>query len=346
MNTYNIAIVGATGLVGRALIELLAQRDFPVGNLFLLASKKSEGEGIFFKHKECEVQNIESFDFSNVDIAFFMAGSEVSKKHIPKATELGVIVIDNSSHYRNDVDVPLIIPEVNPEDIEFYNRKNIISNPNCSTIQMLVALKPIYDAFGIKKIVVSTYQSVSGAGQKGINELVYQTTNLLGGKSCDTEDFVAFKKQIAFNALPQIDDFQDNGYTKEEMKMILETQKIFHNDNIAVNPTAVRIPVFFGHSESIYIETDREISKEAIEDVYYNYDAVKLIDDVENLKYPTAVEHVRAESDSDNATVFVGRVRQDLGNTNGINLWVVSDNVRKGGALNSIQIAEKLLNYI
>lgn len=344
---YNIAIVGATGLVGRTLIELLVERDFPVGELHLLASEKSAGETIFFKHRDIEVKNLEEFDFSNTNIAFFMAGSEVSKKYITKATDLGVVVIDNSSYYRNDKDVPLVIPEVNPEDIELFRKKNIIANPNCSTIQMLVALKPIYDAFGINKIVVSTYQSVSGAGQKGINELIFQTTNLLNGNPCDEEECLVFKKQIGFNAIPQIDVFHENGYTNEEMKMILETKKILKDSKINVNPTAVRVPVFYGHSESIYIETDREISKESIEDVYFNHESLKLIDDIENLQYPTAVENVNAESSTnETATVFVGRVRQAADNPFSLNLWVVSDNVRKGGALNSIQIAEKLINYL
>jgi len=343
---YNIAVVGATGLVGRTLIELLASRDFPVSNLELLASKNSEGESIFFGNKDIEVKNLEDFDFSNVHIAFFVAGSKVSEQYVSKATDAGAVVIDNSSFYRNDKDVPLVIPEVNPEDIELFRNKNIIANPNCSTIQMLVALKPIYDAFGINKIVVSTYQSVSGAGQKGVNELIYQTTNLLNGNPCGVEDCTVFNKQIGFNALPQIDVFHDNGFTNEEMKMILETHKILKDSKISINPTAVRVPVFYGHSESIYIETNTEITKDSIEDVYHDYDSVKLVDDIENLEYPTPVGNVNAESENETATVFVGRVREAIHNPCAMNLWVVSDNVRKGGALNSIQIAEKLINYL
>lgn len=335
MNQYNVAIVGATGAVGEALIEILEKRNFPVGELYLLASERSAGTTIMFRGKGTKVTNLADFDFSKVQIGLFSAGGSVSAEYAPKAAAAGCIVIDNTSHFRYDDDIPLVVPEVNPADVARYPNRNIIANPNCSTIGMLVALKPIHDAVGITRICVATYQAVSGTGKKGMDELAKQTAELLNGREAVAE---VYPRQIAFNVLPQIDKFMDNGYTKEEMKMSWETKKIFGDDSVAVSATCVRVPVFYGHSEAIQIETKKPISAEDAKLLLENAPGVTVIDEHKDGCYPTAV-HDSAGQDS----VFVGRIRQDISLTNGLSLWVVSDNVRKGAALNSIQIAEELI---
>lgn len=332
---YDVAVLGATGAVGETIISILEERKFPVGKLYPLASEESEGEIITFRNNPIEVIDAAKFDFSKADIGLFSAGGSVSEKYAPIAADLGCIVIDNTSTFRYEDDVPLVIPEVNPEDIKYAFGRNIISNPNCSTIQMLVALKPIYDSVGISRINVSTYQSVSGSGKSAINELIEQTSKLLNGA---TSEPVVYPKQIAFNVIPHIDSFMENGYTKEEMKMHWETQKILKDQDIMVNATAVRVPVCYGHAESINIETKHPISPEEIRKLYYNLNDVQLTDDLEQNEYPNPFEH-GAGSDA----VFVGRIRKDFSHENGINLWVVADNVRKGAALNAVQIAEILI---
>jgi len=333
---YNVAIVGATGAVGEALISILEQRNFPVGEVYALASSRSVGKRIPFKGGALKVQDLAEFDFSKAQIGLFSAGASISAEYAPKAVAAGCIVIDNTSEFRYDDDIPLVIPEVNPEKVADYSSRGIIANPNCSTIQMLVALKPIYDAVGIERINVCTYQAVSGTGKEAITELVQQTAQLLNGKPI--EESSVYPKQIAFNVLPQIDVFLDNGYTKEEMKMVWETQKIFGDDSILVNPTAVRVPVFYGHSEAVHIETREKISAEKVTELLVNAENVTVLDERKDGIYPTAV----TES-SGNDDVFVGRVREDISHPRGINLWVVGDNVRKGAALNSVQIAEELV---
>lgn len=328
---YNIAVVGATGVVGEVFLELLAERHFPVAELFPLASERSEGETLLFNNKPLKVQNTANFDFSKVDIAFFSAGASVSERYAPIAADAGCIVIDNTSCFRYEPDIPLIVPEVNPEALGAYRERNIIANPNCSTIQMLVALKPIYDAVGIYRINVATYQAVSGAGKQSIEELARQTAELLNGQEVTLS---SFPKQMAFNVLPHIDAFQDNGYTREEMKMVLETQKILDDEHIKVNPTAVRVPVFFGHSEALHIETNKPISRDEAISILEQAPGVTVVDDND---YPTAISHAAAQDG-----VFVGRVREDISHPNGLDLWVVSDNVRKGAALNAIQVAEMI----
>lgn len=332
--TVNVAIAGATGAVGEALLEILEQREFPVGELHLLASQRSAGRRIQFRGKSIMVQDIADFDFANVQIGLFSAGSSVSQVYAPIAAEAGCVVVDNTSFFRYDDDVPLIVPEVNPHRLADYRQRNIIANPNCSTIQMLVALKPIYDAVGITRINVATYQAVSGAGAGGIKELAGQTANLLNAKPIEAD---VMPVQIAFNAIPQIDSFQDNGYTREEMKMVWETRKIFEDDSIQVNPTCVRIPVFFGHSEAVHLETAQPIGAGEVAELLRLAPGVEVFTDD---TYPTPVEHAAGTD-----PVFVGRIRDDISHNQGVNLWVVSDNVRKGAALNSVQIAELLVKH-
>lgn len=328
----NVAIVGATGAVGEALMEILEERNFPVAELFLLASERSAGKRLQFHGKSVMVQRLDEFDFSQAQIGLFSAGGDLSAEFAPKAAAAGCVVIDNTSCFRYEDDVPLIVPEVNPHCLGEYTNRNIIANPNCSTIQMVAALKPIYDAVGIARINVCTYQAVSGAGAGGVRELAGQTANLLNAKPIESS---VMPVQIAFNAIPHIDKFQDNGYTKEEMKMVWETRKIFEDEDVQVNPTCVRIPVFYGHSEAVHIETRAPISA---------LDAIDLLEAAPGVTvfrdeaYPTAVEHAAGTD-----PVYVGRVREDISHPNGLNLWVVSDNVRKGAALNSVQIAELLL---
>ncbi|MBT8147565.1 MAG: aspartate-semialdehyde dehydrogenase [Gammaproteobacteria bacterium] len=335
MKKYNVAVAGATGAVGEALLNILEQRDFPVDQLYPLASERSAGSTVMFRGKPHAVRNLAEFDFTQAQIGLFSAGGSVSAEFAPKAGEAGCVVIDNTSHFRYDDDIPLVIPEVNPEKIADYGSRNIIANPNCSTIQMLVALKPIYDAVGIKRISVATYQAVSGTGKAAIEELAKQTADLLNGREVESE---VYPKQIAFNALPHIDDFQENGYTKEEMKMVWETRKIFADDSIQVSATCVRIPVFYGHSEAVQVETDKPISEQEVRQLLTAMPGVVVMDQRAAGGYPTAV----TESVGQDA-VFVGRIRQDISMQNGLNMWVVSDNVRKGAALNSIQIAELLI---
>jgi len=336
---YNVAVVGATGLVGETMIEILEQRDFPVDTLYALASERSVGKNIQFCGKNIKVRDLADFDFSGVDIGLFSAGGSVSAEFAPRAGEAGCLVIDNTSHFRNEPDIPLVVPEVNPAAIADYSPRNIIANPNCSTIQMVVALKPIYDAVGIDRINVATYQAVSGAGRELVKTLAGQTAAMLNGQPRTPN---GDEKPIAFNAIPHIDSFQDNGYTREEMKMVWETRKIFADDSILINPTAVRIPVFFGHSEVVNIETRDRISASQVRELLTNADGITVIDEAKLGGYPTAVTEAARQDD-----VFVGRIREDISHDHGISLWVVADNVRKGAALNSVQIAEILVrDYI
>ena len=336
--TYDIAIVGATGSVGREILQILEQRKFPINNLYLLASEKSKGSKIEFDNQEIIVDDLSNFDFSKTQISLFSPGSAVSSKFAPLAAEKGSLVIDNTSYFRMHKDVPLIVPEVNAEVLDEYfeknNRKNIIANPNCSTIQMLVALKPLHDKAIINRIVVSTYQSVSGAGKKGMDELFNQTQNIYANKPVEKNNFT---KQIAFNAIPHIDSFLDNGNTKEEEKMINETKKIL-DPAIQVSATCVRVPVFVGHAESINIEFDSPISYKEASSLLNNFQGISVIDYRKDEGYVTPVE-VAGEDD-----VYVSRIREDTTVDNGLNLWVVSDNLRKGAALNAVQIAELVIN--
>jgi len=335
MRTFNVAVVGATGAVGEALVSILEERNFPVDNLYLLASARSAGSKIMFHGKAITVQNLADFDFSKAQIGLFSAGGSISEEYAEKAGKAGCVVIDNTSHFRYDADIPLIVPEVNPGKIADYKNRNIIANPNCSTIQMLLALKPIHDKVGISRINVATYQAVSGTGKEAIEELASQTAALLNGREIECS---VYPKQIAFNVLPQIDVFMENGYTKEEMKMSWETKKILDDETIGVNATCVRVPVFYAHSEAIHIETRAPISEDEVRDLMCRAAGVELMDERKDGAYPTAV----TESAGKDA-VFVGRIRKDISHPNGMNLWVVSDNVRKGAALNSIQIAELLI---
>ncbi|QTS84084.1 aspartate-semialdehyde dehydrogenase [Coxiella endosymbiont of Amblyomma nuttalli] len=331
---YDVAVVGATGIVGEMILQLLYERRFPIGKIYPLASKRSEGKSVFFGKKRKKVSNLANFDFSKVELAFFSAGAERSAEYALRAVEAGCVIVDNTSYFRHDPDIPLVVPEVNGPSLGGYRNRNIIANPNCSTIQMLVALKPIYDAVGILRINVATYQSVSGAGRQAIKELAKQTAHFLNGQLMESS---VFPSQIAFNAVPQIDVFEENGYSKEEMKMVWETQKILDDPNIGVNPTAVRIPVFFGHSEAVHIETRDPISVEEVKECLSHAPGVILID--EDNAYPTVISHA-ANADA----VFVGRIRQDISHPNGLNLWIVADNIRKGAALNAVQIAEMLIS--
>ncbi len=331
---FDVAVVGATGAVGETMLSILAERQFPIRNIYALASERSAGKRVEFGTKQLVVQDLATFDFSQVHIGLFSPGASVSKIYAPIAAEAGCVVIDNTSQFRYDDDKPLIVPEVNAHAIAGYKATNIIANPNCSTIQMLVALKPIHDAVGITRVNVCTYQAVSGTGKEAIEELGGQTARLLNGQEAKPS---VYPKQIAFNALPHIDTFQDNGYTKEEMKMVWETHKIMEDDSIRVNPTCVRIPVFYGHSEAVHLETKEPISADQARQLLGSAAGIEVIDEHKDGGYPTAV----TESAGTDA-VYVGRIRQDISTQNGLNLWVVSDNVRKGAALNSVQIAECL----
>jgi aspartate-semialdehyde dehydrogenase len=317
------------------MISILEERNFPVRNLYPLASSRSAGKTIMFNGSTVKVTDLAEFDFSQAQIGLFSAGGSISAEFAPKAAAAGCVVVDNTSHFRRDEDIPLIVPEVNIEALAGYTRRNIIANPNCSTIQMLVALKPIYDAVGIERINVATYQAVSGTGKEAIEELAGQTARLLNGQEPQCE---VYPKQIAFNALPHIDTFQDNGYTREEMKMVWETQKIFGDPSIQVNPTCVRVPVFYGHSEALHIETVDKISAEEARALLQNAPGVTVMDERADGGYPTAVGDCAGQD-----PVFVGRIREDISHPRGLDLWVVSDNVRKGAALNSVQIAESLI---
>jgi len=332
---FDVAVAGATGAVGEAMISILAERDFPVGRLYPLASTRSAGSRVEFKGSHSRVEVLEDFDFSQVRIALFSAGAEAAAEHAPRAAVAGCVVIDNSACFRYEDDIPLVVPEVNPGATAAYTARNIIANPNCSTIQMVVALKPIHDAVGIERINVATYQAVSGTGKEALEELAVQSAARLNGKPINCR---VYPKPIAFNVLPHIDIFMDNGYTKEEMKMVWETRKILGDDSIRVNPTTARVPVFHGHSEAIHIETRDKISVDAVRELLAGFPGVVLVDERRDGGYPTAVtESVGADA------VYVGRIREDISHPRGLNLWVVSDNLRKGAALNSVQIAEILV---
>ena len=332
---WRVAIVGATGLVGETLIQVLEERNFPVSELHLVASNRSLGKRYEFKGRNLSIKELASFDFSTVDIGFFSPGAEISREYAPKAAAAGCIVIDNTSEFRYYDDVPLIVPEVNPHTIGQYKNRGIIANPNCSTIQLVVALKPIHDAVGIERINVATYQSVSGAGKAALEELVQQSIALLSGKGPVEAHIIP--KQIAFNCVPHIDSFEENGYTREEMKIIWETRKIFEDPTIRINATAVRVPVFYGHSEAVSIETRARITPEEARALLQKAPGVGVLDELRPGGYPTA-----ATEAANRDTVYVGRIRQDASTDRGLNLWVVADNVRKGAATNSVQIAEIL----
>ena len=331
--SFTVAVVGATGAVGETMLSILAERDFPVGKLVLLASPRSAGTQVEFKGQKVDVLDLDTFDPTGVDIALFSAGGGVSKEYAPKFAAAGAVVIDNSSTFRYDADVPLVVSEVNPHAAK--NRpRGIIANPNCSTMQMLVALAPLHRQYGIERINVATYQSVSGAGRSALEELGRQTANLLNFQDPDPQ---RFPLQIAFNLIPHIDDFLDNGFTKEEMKLVWETRKILGDDSIQVNPTAVRVPVFFGHSEAVAIETRDKVTAAAARELLERSPGIEVVDERKAGGYPTPVTHA-----SGNDPVYVGRIREDISHPRGLNLWIVSDNIRKGAALNAVQIAETL----
>ncbi|RUO79715.1 aspartate-semialdehyde dehydrogenase [Idiomarina tyrosinivorans] len=330
---FRVAVLGATGVVGQQMIDVLEQRKFPVAKLYPLASERSAGTTVAFNGEDLTVEDADKFDWSQADIGFFSAGGSISRIYAPKAAEAGCVVIDNTSEFRYEADIPLVVPEVNGYALADFRNRNIIANPNCSTIQMMVALKPIHDAVGIDRINVATYQSVSGAGKEAMEELAKQTADLLNARVPTVENF---SRQIAFNCIPQIDAFQDNDYTKEEMKMVWETQKILGDANIRVNATAVRVPVFYGHAEAIHIETLQPITAEHAKQLLQQAPGVTLMEARED--FPTQVTDAAG-----NDEVFVGRVRNDISHPNGLNMWVVADNIRKGAATNSIQIAEHLI---
>ena len=336
---YDVAVVGATGAVGEVMLSILAQRKFPVGNIYALASERSVGKPVPFGSRCLEAQDLAKFDFSQVQIGLFSPGASVSDIYAPIAAKKGCVVIDNTSRFRYEDDIPLVVPEVNAHAIADYKNRGIIANPNCSTIQMLVALKPIHDAVGIERINVATYQAVSGTGKEAIDELDAQTQAIMAGEPLNCN---VYPKQIAFNALPHIDIFLDNGYTKEEMKMVWETHKIMGDESIRVNPTAVRIPVKFGHSEAIHLELKKPMSAAQAKEVLGNAPGIVVMDEQRDGGYPTAATDAEGSD-----AVFVGRIREDISHPRGLNMWVVSDNVRKGAALNSVQIAEFLIeNHI
>lgn len=331
---FNVAVVGATGNVGREMLSILEERNFPIENIYALASKKSIGQEVSFgEDRTLKIEALEDFDFSKAQIALFSAGGSISKKYAPIAAKAGCIVIDNTSEFRMDPDVPLIVPEVNEYALADYRKKNIIANPNCSTIQMMLVLKPLHEVARIKRVVVSTYQSVSGAGKEAMDELFTQTRGIFVNDPVTPENFT---KQIAFNAIPHIDVFMEDGTTKEEWKMIAETKKIL-DPKIAVTATAVRIPVFVGHAEAVNIEFENEIDADHARDILKDAPGVTVIDYRKDEGYVTQVECVGEDP------VFVSRIRDDMTVENGLNLWIVADNLRKGAALNSVQIAEMLV---
>jgi len=333
---YDVAVVGATGAVGEAMLEILAERKFPVNKVYPLASSRSAGKKVAFGDTYLTVKDLDSFDFSRAQIGLFSAGASISAQYAPIAAAAGCVVIDNTSQFRYDDEIPLVVPEVNPQAIADYKRHNIIANPNCSTIQMLVVLKPLHDAAGIERINVCTYQAVSGTGKEAIEELAAQTAELLNGRAAKAS---VYPKQIAFNVLPHIDVFMDNGYTKEEMKMVWETRKIMGDDSIQVNPTAVRVPVFYGHSEAIHIETREKLDPAKATALLKKAPGIVVLDKRKDGGYPTAVTE-----GANHDAVYVGRIREDISHPRGLDMWVVADNVRKGAALNSIQIAEILVD--
>lgn len=338
MKKWNVAIVGATGAVGNEMIKILEERAFPIKQLKLLASERSAEKVLKYKGNSLTVQVLKEDSFTGVHIGLFSAGGSVSERFAPIAAKAGCVVIDNTSAFRMVPDIPLVVPEVNEEGIKMFKNRGIIANPNCSTIQMVVALKPIHDLARIKRIVVSTYQAVSGTGKRAIQELTDQTEAILRGREPKVQ---VYPHQIAFNCLPHIDVFLENGYTKEEMKMIKETKKILSDPSIGVTATTVRVPVFYGHSESVNIETERKITAQEVKQLLSRSPGVTVIDDPDLQQYPLAV--LAAGKDD----TFVGRIREDESIANGINMWVVADNLRKGAALNAVQIAEVLIkNYL
>jgi len=332
--SYNVAVAGATGAVGNEMVAILGQRNFPVNQLKLLASTRGAGTRMEFKGKSHTVEVMDENSFAGIDIGLFSPGGSVSQKFAPIAGKAGCVVIDNTSAFRMDPDVPLVVPEVNAHAIAQYYKKNIIANPNCSTIQMVVALKPIHDVARIKRIVVSTYQSVSGTGRRAIRELESQVLAIYNHKEIKKD---VYPHQIAFNCLPHIDVFLDNGYTKEEMKMLNETRKIMEDDSIRVTATTVRVPVFYSHSESVNIETEKKITPEEVRQILSKAPGIVVVDNPKNSEYPLAIDAAGKDE------TFVGRIREDESIPNGINMWVVSDNIRKGAALNAVQIAEILI---
>lgn len=336
--SYNVAVVGATGAVGEQMREVLEEREFPVGELRLLASERSAGQFLPFKGKEIRVDVLAEDSFAGIDIALFSAGGSVSAKFAPLAVRSGAVVVDNTAYFRMEPDIPLVVPEVNAKEIAHYRNRGIVANPNCSTIQMVVALKPIHDAARIKRIVVSTYQSVSGAGRKAMEELTQQVTALYNGRELEMEKF---PHQIAFNCIPHIDSFVDGGYTKEEMKMIDETRKILAEPTLRATATTVRVPVFCSHSESVNVETEKKLSAAEARAILREAPGVIVADDPANNVYPMAIDAIGQDA------TYVGRIREDDSVANGLNLWIVADNLRKGAALNAVQIAEILIrDYI
>src|SRR3989339_1206806 len=332
---YNVCVLGATGMVGREMIKLLEERDLPVDRFLPLASERTAGQKVTFKGKEYIVELAEPKSFEGIQIGLFSAGAKISAALAPEAVKRGCVVIDNTSHFRMDPAVPLVVPEVNPQAIK--RHKGIIANPNCSTAQMVLPLKPIYDAVGIERLVISTYQAVSGWGKEAIAEMYDQTAALLKNPEAKV-DVKYLPKQIAFNVVPQIDQFADNGYTKEEMKMVNETQKIFEDDSIQVTATCVRVPVVIGHSEAVNIKTKKKISVAEVRKLIAAFPTCKVVDNPAKGEYPTPIECVGKNE------TFVGRIREDISQENGIEMWIVSDNLRRGAALNAVIIAEKLLN--
>jgi aspartate-semialdehyde dehydrogenase len=333
-DSYCVAIVGATGAVGEQMREVLQERLFPIAELRLLASERSAGQFLEFLSERVRVDVLREGSFEDVDIALFSAGRSVSEKFVPQAVAAGAVVIDNSPQFRMDPDVPLVVPEVNASEIARYRERGIIANPNCSTIQMVVALKPIHDTARIRRVIVSTYQSVSGAGRMAMEELSEQTIAIFNGRDLPRHKF---PHQIAFNCIPHIDAFLDNGYTKEEMKMVHETRKILNDDEIGITATTVRVPVFCGHSESVNVETEKKLTAADVKGILREAPGILLCDDPEHDVYPMAIDAVGKEA------TYVGRIREDESIANGINLWIVADNLRKGAALNAVQVAEILV---
>lgn len=335
---YNVAVVGATGAVGEQIIKLLEQRQFPIETLTLLSSARSAGTKIVFNGQEITVQEAKPESFEGIDIALFSAGGDVTKALAPEAIKRGTVCIDNTNAYRMDPNTPLVVPEVNIDKVA--ENQGLIANPNCSTIQMVVALKPLYDRYGISKVIVSTYQAVSGAGSRAIDELERQTKEVLEGRDVNPDILpvgsLPVKHQIAFNAIPQIDKFQDNGFTLEEMKMIRETKKIMGNEDLQVTATCVRIPVVYGHSESVYVELKEDFQLDEVKELLANAPGITLVDDPEAQQYPLATECAGKPD------VFIGRLRRDLNEPRALNMWIVSDNLMKGAAWNAVQIAEHI----
>ncbi len=332
--TYKVAVVGATGAVGQQMVACLEERRFPVARLVPLASERSLGKKVTYLGKEIPVEVLTKDSFDGVEIALFSAGGSISKEYGPVAAAAGAVVVDNSSAWRMDPEIPLVVPEVNPQDIGLYTQRGIIANPNCSTIQMVVVLKPLHDAARIKRVVVSTYQAVSGTGQKAVDELANQVRALL---ACQEPEKKVYPHRIAFNCLPHIDVFQENGYTKEEMKMVNETQKILGDETILVTATTVRVPVFYGHSEAVNIETERKLTVFEARELLAQAPGVKVVDDPLKNQYPMPLDAAGQD------LTLVGRIREDFSIDNGLNLWVVADNIRKGAATNAVQIAEILI---